>query len=757
VKTPKLLNLAGAAEYVDVQSSDGGLHFDVTLEPGIYRLTARLDAREFDWSRLYLNLDLYENKGQRTGPWDFDLRSHNEPLLPAWWMSVNGRRLGLAMPARPGPQAMATKRLNVNVCFEVREHGAVQVNWEPYNDVSGLACVQLQLARAYEQDPDATPPLRNLAKDQADQRIWEKWHATVHAPNNPYTKLMPRLIASAKAQYNVPTQKVKNNDIVKHSPMYGAEALPLLAYAHLAEGDDEALDYLLQGVRGLLDMKAWGNPFEDGYGHNCDMSAAERIEPLTFILHWERDALRNANLYDALHERLIKQMIFFYDAMLLAEDYWGGSLLQDHGHRSIGRFGVAAANMFGECDDAPRWFAFVANRMQRVIEALPNDGGMPFTSYHKIHLFMDDMVTWRQVLQHVTGRDIFDDPKFAQLIRFVVNRLHEPTMQVMTVISRGDRKDFYAGWGFFNAVAEKYDDPDAARLTQILVEHYSDSDREIPIRPISTALAMFEHHPPVGPRPLVPEPFDVRLDSGLVNYRLPQKQVNVAMRCISTPAISSATRTFCPCDRAVDAPLEGHFTVAVGNQTLLLTAEGGYQQRSDLGCVLHIDGKGQYGDLNYSMGIPDMPLRTHCIEAARYSEQDQTAYVRMRLDPAYDRAAQLIRYDREFILKPDGLIVRDIVVSDIEHEYSWHFQTYARRTIDTLSSGHYRIADGNDVLTLKAYALETPLDAAIADTDVVWAYSNENDDQPFRHIRFQTHEKMKTLTAEFKIDWSDSC
>jgi len=753
LQTPRLLNLTRSAEYVDVEFRDNELRFNVELEPGIYRLSALLDASAFDWSKLYIKLDIYQNKGQLTGPWYFDLRGHNEPLLPSWWMTIDGRQLGLVIPARPGPAAVATKRMNVSVCFEVRKQSKPTICWTPYNDMAGVEFLQFQLSRAYEHEPASAVPMKNLAKDQARQRIWNKWHATVHTPGSPYAKLMPRLIASAKAMYNSPTQKVKENAAAKRSLVFGAEALPLLAYAHLAEGDAEAFERLLEGVRGLLGMEAWGNPFVDGYGHNCDMLAAERIEPLTFILHWEADALREAGLYEPLRDRLLKQMAFFYDALLLAENYWGGSLLQDHGHRSVGRFGVAAANMFGECEDAPRWFAFVINRMDRVLAAMPNDGWMPFTSYHKIHLFVDDMVSWRRTLRYVTGRDIFDQPMFVRLIRFVANRLHEPTSQLMTVISRGDRKDFFAGWGFFNAIAEKFADADAARLTQILVDRYSRDDEKISIRPVATALGMIEHHSSVVPKRLEPEPLDVRLDSGLVNYRPTTSRANVAMRCVSTPAISSATRTFCPCDRAVDAPIEGHFTVAIGSQTLLLTAEGGYRQRSSLGSVLHVDGRGQYADEDYAMGIPDMPLRSHCIEAARYNDDAATAYVRMRLDPAYPREAHLIRYDREFILRPDGMLVRDIVVSDVEHEYSWHFQTYARRTIDSLGEGCFRIVDGDDALTLDGRALQESLVATIADTDVVWAYANENDDQPFRHIQFRSRRKTRILTAEFRIDW----
>lgn len=42
-------------------------------DPGLYQFSAILDAREFDGESLYENLFIFDNAGQRTGPWDFKL------------------------------------------------------------------------------------------------------------------------------------------------------------------------------------------------------------------------------------------------------------------------------------------------------------------------------------------------------------------------------------------------------------------------------------------------------------------------------------------------------------------------------------------------------------------------------------------------------------------------------------------------------------------------------------------------------------
>ena len=736
----RILNLVGEAAYLPVAATDaGGLSFEVELTPGIYRVSVLFDAARFNWERLYIPMDRFGNTGQRTGPWDFDFEGAR-PLTPAWWVAVDGQRIGLVCSPRPSPGELRRRRLRLNFCFEVRRAGRTRVEMSPYA-LHDLTWLSFQIAPAVEQAPaDVSLPTpvsdASLAGHQARRQVWRRWKDTIDAPASRYAALVPRAIEAAKTPF-----------------ARASEALQMLAFAHLAYGDDEARRLLVDGVRRFVEMPHWGNPRPDGYGHDADMSAAAIIDPLSFVYHWAADALEAAGLREPLRDKLRLQMQRFYDLLLLWEDYWGGSLLQDHGHRSVGRFGAAAANMLGTLDEAPHWFAFAVHRMQRVLDALPNDGGMPFTSYIKVQLYVDDMATWRDALRHATGRDIFERPLFAQVIDFVVNRLDETTMDVMCAISRGDRKDFDGGWGFFNAIAECVGDRRAARLTELLVERHLRGG-PVPLRPVTTLLAAIGHESGVEPAPLAPEPFDVRLDTGMINYRPTGRGVNVSMRCVAPPAISSHYRTFCPCDRAVEAPLEGHFTVSVAGRTLLLTAEGGYRQHSRLGCVLLIDGAGPFGgDDEYPMGSFDTTFRGACIEAARHDPADGTAYVRMRLDPAYPREAQLVRYYREFLLRPDGMLCRDRVVSTAEHEYGWYFHTYASRSIDPGDDNAVRITDGDASLVLQARALESPVAVDRGVTEVVWSYSNENHDETFAHLHYRTTKPCRVLTAEFEVTW----
>jgi hypothetical protein len=710
----------------------GRLRWSGALPRGIYRIDALFNAARFDWEKLYLPMNDFGNAGQRTGPWDFDFNGAR-PLLPAWWFALNGERIGLAICPRPSPSQLQSRRLDLRLCFEVAAAGETVIELEPYNDFD-LDVLHFQLSPEEDDVPRAVAlqPEPNFARVQAEGGVLEAWQEKLETSHAHYEPLIQSALSFAKAEPN-------------------SEVLPLLAWAARARGDGQAKAKALALLRELIAREHWGNLLPDGYGHDGDMGAAAIIEPLSFVLQWWREELEKEGLFEPLRAKLLLQMRRFYRLILLTNGYWGGSLLQDHGHRSVSRFGVAAINLLDESEEAIKWLEFAYQRMARVLAALPPDGAIPFSSYHKIHLYMDDMTTWCDALFHATDNDIFADALFPKIVSFVSNRLQESRCEVLCASPRGDRKDFDAGWGFLSAIATKHRDVSAARLAAILRERYR--QMPMPLRPASTLLAALDHDTLVESQPLQPENFDVRLESGHAFYRLPEREIAVAMRCPPPGGSTQAARHMRnPCDLALDCPLAGHFTVSIGDHTLLLTAEGGYRMRSSLGCVLLVDGKGGYGDEDYAMGVPGLPFRGEAIVATRFDAEKREAYVRLNLAPAYRRENQLLRYHREFFLNPNGLLCRDTVVSAAPHEYSWHFQTYARRSIEPLEKCAFRISDGAAALTLRGSCAEGELQTRVAPTEVVWSYQNENNDEEFCHIEYSIAGHA-AITAEFSAEW----
>jgi hypothetical protein len=102
------------------------------LKPGLYKLTVDADARDFDWESLYINLNQFGNVDQRTGPWDFMLDGTARPLVPAYWVSLNGRKIGLWYFNRPSVQQVLSKRMKREAQFWIEREGDHGIRFEPY-------------------------------------------------------------------------------------------------------------------------------------------------------------------------------------------------------------------------------------------------------------------------------------------------------------------------------------------------------------------------------------------------------------------------------------------------------------------------------------------------------------------------------------------------------------------------------------------------------------------------------------------------
>ena len=63
------------------EKPNGDLVLRFKAQPGLYRLSVIVDASAFDWESLYVNLHRFHNKGQRTGPWDFNIASGGSSIL----------------------------------------------------------------------------------------------------------------------------------------------------------------------------------------------------------------------------------------------------------------------------------------------------------------------------------------------------------------------------------------------------------------------------------------------------------------------------------------------------------------------------------------------------------------------------------------------------------------------------------------------------------------------------------------------------
>ena len=115
----------------------------------------------------------------------------------------------------------------------------------------------------------------------------------------------------------------------------------------------------------------------------------------------------------------------FLNLALLNRDYWGGSLQQDHGWKSLFGFGDAALHLLGILPEAQLWAAYVIPRLRRSVKVVPRDGVIPWSSYCSMFLYLDEPTAYRQALLALTGKDIFDDAPFHEIVDYLIGVVRE--------------------------------------------------------------------------------------------------------------------------------------------------------------------------------------------------------------------------------------------------------------------------------------------------------------------------------------------
>jgi hypothetical protein len=500
-------------------------------------------------------------------------------------------------------------------------------------------------------------------------------------------------------------------------------------------------------------MPTWGNPNPEGYSHNGDMAPAFALRALAWAYHAFGPDLGPEQRRRVLAKLQLQGEIFF-NLTLLNRDYWGGSLVQDHGWRSLFAFGTAALHMLGVLPEAERWVRYAIPRIQRALDAMPRDGFMPPSSYEVLFLYMDDVTHYRDALLAQAGADIFDQPQFRPIIDYLIAILDEErlTLHLPTEVP------CVGGSHFLNRMASKYGDERAAYLQQLVLK--------VAERPFwhdvwNTAYysgavhGFLSYDPTVAPVAALPKarPLAYFEDGGRVLYRDDAREAALVVSCGPFSGYNAYQRTKCPCDRLGLAPGDGHFTLTVKGVPLLTTPDGGYRLRSVLRTCLLIDDRGQYGDVGYPMSIPSWRDRGQCIEMARWEAAAGRGFVRLNLQPAYPEESGLAAYTRDFLLGPGAqIIVRDTVTLDAARRLSWLF--HGKRSVGVAMADGLtgRIGSG-PTLSIRPQSADVDLRAQVHETPVVWSYSSINEFKPFDHVRYDTVQPVTTACIDFVLTW----
>ena len=253
-------------------SDNGAVSFSFDAPPGLYQLSVVMDAAEFDFEQLYEILNKHGNVNRRTGPWDFSINFNNSPLVPSYWVSVNGERIGLWFFSRISLADLEQRRFRGNTAFYA--DGPTTVELEPYTpstllegqkpyDWSGLRWASAVL------QPDPEDSLMPLPADikQGAEGPGGRW-------GDPgfWQRIRDGLDGGDYALYSEPLRQAF--DAVTAREGHGAEDILLLLAAHRIGQREGALAMALAAVDAVINQEAWGNPNPEGYSHNGDMGAA---------------------------------------------------------------------------------------------------------------------------------------------------------------------------------------------------------------------------------------------------------------------------------------------------------------------------------------------------------------------------------------------------------------------------------------------------------------------------------------------------
>lgn len=740
-----VLSLVGHAHEIALHRDELGratLAFEAPA--GLYQFSVVMDASRFDWERLYTNLKLFENKGQRTGPWEFSLTGHFTPVVPAYGVDLDGRRLGLWPCERVSLDDLAARRFRGRMAFHVMNPGRHELALAPYkpDEVEWISArLEVDPEDHLEPLPEKlrTAPGIVPAAAWAQEAFWSERRKRLQTTHAGYNAVLQEAFDSVMADANP-------------SPDY----IPMLMAAERLGGRTGGVLKAVGIVEAWTSRPAWGNEAEDGYGHNSDMAAALPLRALAHAWHMLGDALPDPLRRRCL-EKLALQGNIFYDQALLYRDYWGGSLTQDHGWRSLFPFGVMALHMHGILPDADRWLQYILPRLDRSLCCMSSDGVIQQSSYFSARLYLFETTFYRDALLALSGRDIFAGPPFKTIVRFTHETMRREDAS-LPLAWQGNHRPLAGSNGFFNQMAATFRDSRAADIGHALLGGIPATPLlwdDKPNRRLGALWGFMSFDPTVPPDPRrATRSLRHYEDAGLVHYRDDEEDAALSLRCGVPNSRTAYFHAAGPCDRLQEVPDAGHFSLSLRGVPRLMTPDRGYALHTAIRSCMLVDGRGQLGDeIGYPMSIPSTTYNGVRIDFARWDEATGTGVVRLNLTRAYPREFGLVGYTRDFTIRGKREIaVRDVVDSSVAHTYSWLFQSMRDLGMELQADGRCRLGQA-PALWLTPRPMGFELRADLRETEIVWSYGRAGGGGSFDHVRYETTAPRRNAAVEFILSW----
>lgn len=740
-------------EPLQLDPHENGSRFEFHADPGLYQLSIIADARDFDWERCYVDLHEFNNHGERTGPWDFELHT-NRPLIPAYWVWLDGVRLGMWFFQRFALADIEKRVVRGRTAFQISKQGRHELRLIPFRKTK-VRWLSVRL----EPDPeDQLQPLPSSLRNPAGKIPESRW-----IDDDFWVAQKQRLRSERGSAWQTPLRDAitwaSQRDQSPNGKVDG-RALPTFDIPLLVAG--ERLGWAAGGVQRSLELidaavalPYWGKAPDGAYGHNGDMSASLMLRALAWSLH----ILRADELGQVRRERLLEKLRFqgnrFVEQALLTRDYWGGSLRQDHGWRSIWTFSTAALLMHGMVPDAEHWLGWCLPRMRRSLRAMSRDGIIPPSSHECLFLYLDELAVCRHTLLGVADIDLyeFERESIKKIVPYVLDVFHPDSNTLLQ--SRPSTETapigIIGGLPFFGQMAEWMKDQLSAWFLQQQLGKTYEADRDVAYMSHTVFWSFFTAGEGVvsaaKPEP-APRSLTHYSDDGRVVFRDRAKDLSFYLRCGPNNGAHAYFHASGPCDRVETSAIAGHFTFYVGATPILATAPPGYRIQSNAGSILLIDGQGQIGDGTYPMSIPSWEHPGHFIE--RVDGGPDSGRVRMNLRDAYPAETGLLEYVREIIIHPDGrLTCRDSVVLQRPGCLAWLFQFDRAVGASLEKNGPGCIIGSERKFLLGPGATPVDLRVSLHKTNVVHSYSSAWHE--YGHARYESVEPLTSATVDFDL------
>lgn len=726
-------------EFISPESIDGGWALSFDAPDGLFQLSIVVDASKFDWESLYHDID-----GVRTGPWDFDEHNHNRPLVPSYRVTIDGRYVGIWFFQRVSIDDIAAKRFRGRMACWLQGSGQHTISLVPFSD-----CETPWLSATLEPDPeDQLKPLPShlTSASQAspyarwrDMAYWQDVRAQLTGPLSRFRSVFEQSIAA------IETRKDERG-----------HALPLLIVAYRYTERPALREMIADRVDQILAMSAYGNPDPEGYSYNCDFDAAKTLHSLCIALLAVPEVLGEVRM-QRVRDRLVQQGEIFLELMLLNRDYWGGSVIQDHGWISAFTFASFALNLYGLLPEAERWLRYALPRAERGLDAMPRDGFLPTGSYNSPWQHSDPIALYRESRVAMVGDDPYDRPEVRAFVDGLWHQLMDYDGQQILPGLVHEPLPLVAGGMMYAGLARKYNDPraqwiaDQSVLTPA-VDFYHPYMRHA--HDETCILLPLLCDPQITPAATTDRQSKALLhyqDSAVALYRDDRQGVQLSMQVGPSSGYHAYERAQGPCDRLAISPTpgDGHFTLTVGGKPLLATPDSGYRLSSSIRTCLLVDDCGQYGDIGYPMSIPSFAYQGQHIESVQQDPVSGVGDIKLNLQPSYPENLGVAAYTRAFYIAENKITVQDHVALSRPAKLSWLFQTKDALGI-TWESQNAVIGRKLRITPQSPIALHH----ATHDSPVVYTYASTSGFAKFIHARYDTQKPIDDVTISFEFTWS---